>query len=64
MILLSVLAMLWMLLRSSWHPQDDRGNPQRRFVQPDEVAGTALWLCSDAARSVNGHTLSISGGEI
>lgn len=40
------------------------GNPQRRFVQPDEVAGTALWLCSDAARSVNGHTLSISGGEI
>lgn len=40
------------------------GNPQKRFIQPDEVAGTALWLCSDAARSVNGHALSISGGEI
>lgn len=40
------------------------GNPQQRFVQTDEVAGTALWLCSDAARSVNGHALTISGGEI
>lgn len=41
-----------------------RGNPQGRFIQTDEVAGTALWLCSDAARSVNGHALSVSGGEI
>lgn len=40
------------------------GNPQDRFIQPDEVAGTALWLCSDAARSVNGHALSLTGGEI
>jgi len=39
-------------------------NPQRRFIQTDEVAGAVLWLCSDAARSVNGHALSLSGGEI
>jgi NAD(P)-dependent dehydrogenase (short-subunit alcohol dehydrogenase family) len=41
-----------------------RGNPQNRFIQSDEVAGAALWLCSDAAKSVNGHALSLSGGEI
>ncbi|GAB5446286.1 SDR family NAD(P)-dependent oxidoreductase [Gymnodinialimonas sp.] len=41
-----------------------KGNPQRRFIQTDEVAGMALWLCSDAARSVNGQALSLSGGEI
>ncbi len=41
-----------------------KGNPQRRFVQTEEVASAVLWLCSDAAKSVNGHTLSISGGEI
>ncbi len=41
-----------------------KGNPQRRFIQTDEVTGAVLWLCSDAARSVNGHTLSLSGGEI
>jgi len=40
------------------------GNPQKRFIQTDEVAGAALWLCSQAARSVNGHALSLSGGEI
>ena len=38
-------------------------NPQKRFIQPGEVAGAALWLCSEAARSVNGHALSLSGGE-
>ncbi|MGH1578823.1 SDR family NAD(P)-dependent oxidoreductase [Planktotalea sp.] len=41
-----------------------KGNPQRRFIQTDEVASTALWLCSEGARSVNGHALSLSGGEI
>jgi NAD(P)-dependent dehydrogenase (short-subunit alcohol dehydrogenase family) len=38
-------------------------NPQGRFVTPDEVAGTVLWLVSDAARSVTGQAISISGGE-
>lgn len=41
-----------------------RDNPQRRFIQTDEVAGAAVYLMSDAARSVNGHTLTLSGGEI
>ena len=40
------------------------GNPQGRFIQTDEVAGAALWLCSEAARSVNGHALGLTGGEI
>ena len=39
-------------------------NPQGRFVQPDEVADAALWLCGEGARSVNGHALSVSGGEV
>jgi len=41
-----------------------KGNPQDRFIQTDEVADAALWLCSEGARSVNGHTLALSGGEI
>lgn len=40
------------------------GNPQGRFILTDEVADTAIWLCSESARSVNGHALAISGGEI
>jgi len=41
-----------------------KGNPQARFVQPGEVASAVAWLCSDEASSVNGHGLSVSGGEI
>ncbi|CDX62088.1 putative Granaticin polyketide synthase ketoacyl reductase 1 [Mesorhizobium plurifarium] len=38
-------------------------NPQGRFIQPEEVASAVLWLCSDAARSITGQAISISGGE-
>lgn len=40
------------------------GNPQKRFIQTDEVAATVSWLLSETARSINGQALSISGGEI
>ncbi|MGX8010372.1 SDR family NAD(P)-dependent oxidoreductase [Mesorhizobium sp. ORM8.1] len=38
-------------------------NPQGRFIQPEEVADAVLWLCGDAARSITGQAISISGGE-
>ena len=41
-----------------------RASPQSRFVETSEVAAAALFLLSDGAASVNGHTLSLSGGEI
>ena len=34
-----------------------------RFIRPEEVAAAVLWLCGDAARSITGQTISISGGE-
>ncbi len=40
------------------------GNPQKRFIQTDEVAGAVEYLLSDVARSINGQALTISGGEI
>lgn len=39
-------------------------NPQKRFVKTDEVAGAALWLCTDDAASMNGHAMALSGGEV
>ena len=38
-------------------------NPQGRLIDPEEVAATVLWLCSDSARSVNGQAISVCGGE-
>jgi NAD(P)-dependent dehydrogenase (short-subunit alcohol dehydrogenase family) len=39
-------------------------NPQRRFIEPDEVAATVLWLCGAAAGSVTGQAIAVSGGEV
>ncbi len=39
-------------------------NPQKRFIETDEIAEAALWLMRRGARSVTGHALPISGGEI
>jgi len=37
-------------------------SPQRRLIDPDEVARAVTWLCEDAARGVNGQTIVIDGG--
>ena len=41
-----------------------KNNPQKRFIQPEEIANTVLWLCQQEAASVTGQAISISGGEL
>lgn len=41
-----------------------RSNPQGRIVQPQDVADAVRWLCSAAAGSINGQSISVSGGEV
>ncbi|MCC7191463.1 MAG: 3-oxoacyl-ACP reductase FabG [Phycisphaeraceae bacterium] len=48
-------------------PEDARAQmlvniPLGRFGEPDEIAGVILFLCSDLASYVNGHTVHINGG--
>lgn len=40
------------------------GNPAGRIITPREVASAVLYLASAEAAMVNGHGLSISGGEV
>ncbi len=37
-------------------------NPQGRLIQPEEVAETVLWLCSQD--SMTGQAIAVAGGEI
>lgn len=36
--------------------------PVRRFGEPDELVGAAIWLCSAGAKFVNGATIMVDGG--
>jgi NAD(P)-dependent dehydrogenase (short-subunit alcohol dehydrogenase family) len=36
--------------------------PMGRICEPEEIAAAILWLCSDAASFVTGHTLVADGG--
>lgn len=38
------------------------GEPIGRMGQPEEIAETAVWLCSDAASFVTGHAMAVDGG--
>src|SRR5262245_48389654 len=40
-----------------------RFNPQGRFVEPQEVAATVLFLLSASAQAITGQAISVSGGE-
>lgn len=36
--------------------------PMKRFGEPDELVGTAIWLCSDASKFVTGTVIPVDGG--
>ena len=37
-------------------------NPNHRLIKPEEIAAAVMWLVSDAAISVTGQPIAISGG--
>ncbi len=39
-------------------------NPQKRLIDPAEVAAAVLWLCADESRSISGQAIAVAGGEV
>ena len=39
-------------------------NPQKKWVEPEEVANAVLWLCNADSASMNGQSIVVAGGEI
>jgi NAD(P)-dependent dehydrogenase (short-subunit alcohol dehydrogenase family) len=55
------------LARALWENGEEsigRRLPLKRIGQPDDIATGALFLASDAARWITGHTLVIDGGAL
>ncbi len=41
-----------------------RFNPQKRLVDPQEVASAVVWLCLPESRSITGQAIAVAGGEV
>jgi Dehydrogenases with different specificities (related to short-chain alcohol dehydrogenases) len=39
-------------------------SPMKRIAETSEIADAVVWLCSDEASFVNGHTLAVDGGAV
>lgn len=39
-------------------------NPQKRLIQPDEVADAVAWLCQPGAGAMTGQAIAVAGGEV
>jgi NAD(P)-dependent dehydrogenase (short-subunit alcohol dehydrogenase family) len=51
--------------RSAAEAREDliRHNPQKRLIQPAEVASVVAWLCQPDAAAITGQALAVAGGE-
>ncbi len=39
-------------------------NPQKRLIQPAEVANAVAWLCLPGSEAITGQTIAVAGGEV
>lgn len=39
-------------------------NPQKRLIQPEEVAHTVGWICQPGSAGITGQAISVAGGEV
>jgi NAD(P)-dependent dehydrogenase (short-subunit alcohol dehydrogenase family) len=39
-------------------------NPQRRMIQPEEVANAVMWLCLPGSEAITGQSIAVAGGEV
>jgi len=49
---------------AAWQERVRRETPLGRWGEPEDVAGAAVWLASDAAAFVTGQVVRVNGGAV
>jgi NAD(P)-dependent dehydrogenase (short-subunit alcohol dehydrogenase family) len=39
-------------------------NPQKKIIQPEEVANAVAWLCLPGSEAITGQSIAVAGGEV
>ncbi|MCH7978260.1 MAG: SDR family oxidoreductase, partial [Acidobacteria bacterium] len=39
-------------------------SPQKRILDPEEIASTVVWLACEQARGITGQAIDVSGGQV
>ena len=39
-------------------------NPQKRIIQPEQVANAVAWLCLPGSEAITGQSIAVAGGEV
>lgn len=42
----------------------EKASPQKRFIEPEEVAALAVFLAGDAAKGITGQAINVDGGAV
>jgi NAD(P)-dependent dehydrogenase (short-subunit alcohol dehydrogenase family) len=42
----------------------ERTSPQKRLIEPQEVASNAVFLAQDSSRGISGQAINIDGGGV
>ncbi len=56
------IGMLPMTVRMNELNGNERTIPAHRLGNPDEIASTVLWLCSDSSSFIIGQAITVDGG--
>lgn len=40
------------------------GNPQKKLIQPQDVANAVAWLCLPGSETITGQAIAVAGGEV
>lgn len=59
-----IVELLGVTSEEVWEQTHRKQSLQERLLEPEEIAGMAVYLASDAARGITGQAINLCGGSV